>query len=131
MSAAVDPAKRGRKRVRIEQEMLDSRPGARRACQLIRGLMGLIATSFLGTRGTRCSPRVAPPFPSRLGTTQVSRGLALVGTNYLIIYLGFDTTLVSSGASPVTLTPGGGGINLLIVRATGKHFFGYSIYLFY
>ena len=61
----------------------------------------------------------------------MSRGLALVGTDYSIIYLGFDTTLVSSGARPVTLTPGGGGINLLIVRATGKHFFGYSIYLFY
>jgi hypothetical protein len=64
-SAAVDPAKRGRKRVRIERETLDFRPGAKRASQLIRGLMGLIATSFLGNArhpmfapGSAPSPRV-------------------------------------------------------------------------
>jgi len=58
--------------------------------------MGLIAPSFLGTPGT--------PFPLRLGTTQVSRDLALVDTKHPIIYLGFNTTLVSSGAGPGTLT---------------------------
>jgi hypothetical protein len=50
----------------------------------------------------------------------VSRGLAPVGTDYFIVYLGFDTTLVSSGTSPATLTPGGGGGNFPLVRATGK-----------
>ena len=61
----------------------------------------------------------------------MSRGLPLVDINYSIIYLGFDTTLVSPDASPVTLTPGGGGINLLIVRPTGKHLVRYLRYLFY
>jgi len=93
-------------------------------------LMGLIATSFLGTRDTWCSPR-AHPFASRLGVVQVSQGLALLNIYYTNMYLGSDTTLVSPGASPVTLTPGGGGGNFSIVRPTGKYLFGYSIYLFY
>ena len=46
------------------------------------------------------------PFPSQLGTTQVSWGLALVYINYFIVYLGFVTTLGSFGDSLVTLTPG-------------------------
>ena len=35
----------------------------------LRELMGLIAPSFLGTRGTRCSPRVAPIPPAFRGHT--------------------------------------------------------------
>jgi len=84
---------------------------------------GLIATSFLGTCDTRYSPR-AHPFASRLGDTQVRQGLALViilSTN--MMYLGYDITPVSPGASPVTLTPGGGGGNLIIVRPAGKYLF--------
>jgi hypothetical protein len=51
-SNAVDPAKRGLKRMRIERDMLDFRPEAERASQPSRGkrsVMGLIAPSFLGT----------------------------------------------------------------------------------
>ena len=64
---AVDPAKRGLKRARTEREMLDFRPGGKRAHQLTRGLIGLIATSLLGTRGTRCSPWAAPHSPHNWG----------------------------------------------------------------
>ena len=46
------------------------------------------------------------PFPSRLGTFQVSEGLALVHTNYWIVYLEFETTLGWFGEGLVTLTPG-------------------------
>jgi len=82
--------------------------------------MGLIATSFLGMRVV---PGLAPgcsPFPSRLGATQVSRALALQCANYYNIYLGFDTTFVSSGANPVTLTPRGGGRNPPAAAALGE-----------
>jgi len=84
--------------------------------------------------GNARHPLLAPgcsPFPSRSGTTQVSRGLGLVHNNCAVVCLEFDTTPVSSGASPVTLTPGGGGGNLFIVRPTGKYLFVYSVYLFY
>ena len=46
------------------------------------------------------------PFPSQLGTIQVSWGLDLVSINYAIVYLGFVTTLGSFGECLVTLTPG-------------------------
>ena len=54
-SNAVDPAKRDVERTRIERDILDFRPMRKRACQLTRKLMGLIAVSFLGTRGFLCS----------------------------------------------------------------------------
>ena len=54
-------------------------------------------------------------FPSRQGFTQVSGGLTLWYTNYHIAHLGLESLFGSSGASPVTLTPGGGGKNPLIV----------------
>ena len=95
-----------------------------------RGLMGLIAPSFLGTRGTRCSSR-AHPFASRLGVTQVNQGLALSYIYYTNICLEHETTLGSPGASPATLTPGGGGGNPLIARPTGEYLFEYSTHLFY
>ena len=50
----------------------------------------------------------------------MSQGLAL---SYIMsdnMYLGFDTSPVSSGAGPVTLTSGGGGRKMLIMGATGK-----------
>jgi len=90
--------------------MLDFRPGGKRACQLTRGFDG-IDHDFLF--GNARHPVLAPgctPFPSRLGGTQVSWGLALLGYNHFTVYLGFDTTLVSPGISPVTLTPGGVGV---------------------
>ena len=83
--------------------------------------------------GNARHPLLAPgcsPFPSRSGTTQVSRGLGLVHNNCIVVCLEFDTTRVSSGVSPVTLTPGGGGGNLFIVCPTGKYLFVYSVYLF-
>jgi len=71
------------------------------------------------------------PLPLATGGTQVGQGLALKGILSTNMHLEPDTTLVSSGASPVTLTPGGGGENTLIARPTGKPLFVYSIYLFY
>ena len=50
-------------------------------------------------------------FPSRLGTTKVSGGLAIAHRNYPIIYIGFTTTPESFGEGPVTLT-GGVGIQI-------------------
>ena len=50
----------------------------------------------------------------------MSRGLTLAYILSTNIYLGSDTTLVSPGASPVTLTSGGGGGKTLILSATGK-----------
>jgi len=107
-SNAFDPAKRGPKRTRIELTMLDFRSRGKRACQPSRGLMGMIAPSFSGTRDTHCSPQ-AHPFASRLGDTQVSQGLALINILFTNMYLGSDTTPVSLGVSPVALTPGWGG----------------------
>ena len=50
----------------------------------------------------------------------MSQGLALSYIMSNNMYLGFDTSLVSSSASPVTLTSGGGGEKMLVVCATGK-----------
>ena len=49
------------------------------------------------------------PFPSCPGATQVSGGLALLYVTCNNMYLGFETALVSPGASPGTPTSGGGG----------------------
>ena len=46
-----DPAKRDRKRTRIELTMLDFPSERERALPAPCGLMGLMGTSFLGTRG--------------------------------------------------------------------------------
>ena len=65
VSTATDPAKRGLKRTRIELTMLNFRLGGKASiASSPRGLMGLIAPSLLGTRGTQqCSPGVAPHSP--------------------------------------------------------------------
>ena len=47
-------------------------------------------------------------FASRLGLVQASVTLALVSTNYSIVYLGLGFIFVPSSASPVILTPGVG-----------------------
>ena len=62
--------------------------------------------SFLGTHMNNLLARGFTPFPSRLGATQVSQGLALVYINYSTVYLGFETTLGWFGEGLVTLTPG-------------------------
>jgi len=82
--------------------------------------MGLIVASFLGTRRQNSRPHGGTPLLSRSGTIQVSRFLALRCTNYYNVYLEFETTLGSPGASPVTLTPRGGGINPPTAGALGK-----------
>ena len=71
------------------------------------------------------------PFPSRLGTTQVSRGLAPLGIDQINIRLDFETTPGPFGGGLFTLTPGWAGRKRLIVRATGKYSFGDTVYLFY
>ena len=50
----------------------------------------------------------------------MSQGLALLYIMSNNMYPGFDTSLVSSGASLVTLTSGGGGKKMLIAYDTGK-----------
>ena len=66
------------------------------------------------------------PFASRLGATQSTRALALIGTYYTNIHLGYETLFGSPGAVPGTLSSrvGGAGINPLATRATGEHWFG-------
>ena len=53
------------------------------------------------------------PSTTRSGATQVSQGLALNGILSTNMHLEPDTTPVSPGASPVTLTPGGWGYKSL------------------
>ena len=82
--------------------------------------MGLIGISFLGTLAINLLARGFTPFPSCLGATQVSRALALLHTNYSIMYSRFETTLGWFGESLVTLTPGVVGKNPLTACATGE-----------
>jgi hypothetical protein len=84
--------------------MLDFRPGAKRACQLTARIDGIDRAFLFGNARLPCSHLGCSSFPSYFGTTQVSRGLALVDTNYFIIYLGFETIFGSPGTSPGTLT---------------------------
>ena len=69
------------------------------------GLMGLMAT---WERAASTFAHGLAPFPSQLGTTQVSWGLALVCINHSVVYLGFVTTLGLFGERLVTLAPGVG-----------------------
>ena len=59
-------------------------------------------------------------FPPRSGTTQVSRALALLLMYHHSSDLGLEIILGSPDATPVPLTPGGGGRDILIVRAMGE-----------
>ena len=71
------------------------------------------------------------PFASRLGATQLTRALALIGMYYTNIHLGYETLFGSPGAVPGTLSSrvGGVGINPLATHATGEHWFRSSIRL--
>ena len=81
--------------------------------------MGLIAPSFLGTRGLPCSPQVCPSPRSQQRATKVSRTLAPLDTNYFNVYLGVETNFWSPGTSPVTLAPRvGGGAEIPLPRPT-------------
>ena len=100
---AWDPAKRDLERARIEWDTLDFRPERERASPVrhtdwwdwSRLPFWELATSMLAHRLT--------PFPSQLGTIQVSWGLSLVSINYSIIYLGFVTLLELPSISLGTL----------------------------
>ena len=61
------------------------------------GLIGLIAPSFLGTRGLPCSPQVCPSPRSQQRATKVSRTLAPLDTNYFNVYLGVEINFWSPG----------------------------------
>jgi hypothetical protein len=104
-SNAVDPAKNGAKRTRIERDMLNSCPGMKRASQPTARIDG-IDRDFLFWNP--CSHAGCSPFPSRLGVTQVCEGLALVYTNNFNVYLGFVTNFGSPGTGPGILAPGWG-----------------------
>jgi len=81
MSKAVDPAKRDAKRTRIEQDMLNFRPWAKRACQLTARIDGIDGDFLFGNGRHPPLARECSPFPSCLGTTQVCEGLALAQAN--------------------------------------------------
>ena len=77
--------------------------------------------NFLFGNGAATGLELGPsPFLSHLGATQVSQGLALLYIMSTNMYLGFDTSLVSSVVSPVTLTSGGGGRKTLVACDTGR-----------
>jgi hypothetical protein len=94
--------------------MLDFRLGAKRACQLTARIDGIDRAFLFGNARIPCSHQGCSLFPSRLGTILVSWGLALVFTDYFIVYIGVDTVPVSSGTDPATLTPRWGVENLLL-----------------
>ena len=72
-------------------------------CQLTARVDGIDRAFLFGnTRLSLLAPGLAHSH-SCLGTLQVSRGLALFYNWTIDLYLGPDTTLVLSGASPVTL----------------------------
>ena len=78
-------------------------------CQLIHELMGLIATSFLGTHCNLACAQAAAHSPSHLGASQVRRALAFEQTNYFVIYSGFKTLPGLPSARPATLPNRGQG----------------------
>ena len=53
-----------------------------------------------------CSRPGVQPIPLAFGVTQVRLGIALVTTNYSIVYLEFETLPGSFGRCPVTSSPG-------------------------
>ena len=156
---AIDPAKRGTKRVRIrpavsgfrtEQSQLSIRdrpnclfgntrlPFWEQARDFPFGNKPM--TSLLGTRdflfGNMRLPLLAPglaPFALRLGATQWTRGLALTGMYCTNTYLGYKTLFGSPGTCPGTTPPGfrGWGNDPITTRATGEQLFRYLVDLFY
>ena len=76
MSNAVDPAKRGVERTRIELTMLDFRPGEKRACQLTARIDGIDRTFPFGNARFPCSRPGYTPFLYRFKAVMVSQGLA-------------------------------------------------------
>ena len=77
-------------------------------------------------------PALAHPFASRLGATQFTGGSALVGMYCTDSYLGYKTIPGYPARFRVPSPPGGGGfINPLTTRATGKHWFRSLTHLFY
>ena len=75
---------------------------------------GIDRDFLFGNTRPPCSHSGCNPFPSRLGTTQVRQGLALVYTNYYIVYLGFKTPLglPSMSLGALTSRVGQGGVQI-------------------
>ena len=88
--------------------------------QLIARIDGIDGNFLFGNSAATGLALGPSPFLLHLGGTNVSQGLALLYIMSNNMYLGFDTSLVSSGASPVTFTSGGGGKKMLFACATGK-----------
>jgi hypothetical protein len=106
MLRSIDPAQCGLKRTRIEPATLDFRPGAKRVMPARRADQLDRSDLPFWERVASMLVHGLTLFPSQLGTTQVSWGLALICTNHCIIYLEFETTLRWFGEGLVTLTPG-------------------------
>jgi len=64
---AYGPAKRDRERTRIERDMLDFRPGAKRACQLTARIDGIDRTFLFGNGAAACSRPGFTPSPRYWG----------------------------------------------------------------
>ena len=100
--------------------MLNFCPGGKQASQLTARIDGIDRTFLFGNgAASGVRPRCSP-FPSCLGATQVSWGLALLLIYYSNMYLKFKTTPGSFGESLATLAPGFGGKKPLISCATGE-----------
>ena len=94
--------------------MLNFCPGGKQASQLTTQIDGIDRTFLFGNgAASGVCPRCSP-FPSCLGATQVSWGLALLLIYYSNMYLKFKMTPGSFGESLATLTPGFGVKNLLL-----------------
>jgi len=117
LQIAADPAKRGLERARIERETPDCRLGRKRASSSPAWIDGIDRAFLFGNARHPVLALGCTPSTTRSGATQVSWDLPQVGTNYSTIYLGSDTKMVSPGASPVTLTPGGGGVEICLLHA--------------
>jgi hypothetical protein len=73
-------------------------------CQLTARIDGIDRDFLFGNARFPSSRLGCSPFPSRLGTLQVSRALALIHTNYYVMYLGSGTNFRSPSISTDTLT---------------------------
>ena len=81
------PLKTGSNGRELSKQCLIFVRGMSEHCQLIPQIDGSDWNFLFG------NARRFTPFPSCLGTIQVSEGSALMHTNYCITYLGFEITL--------------------------------------
>ena len=89
-------------------------------CQLTTQIGGIDWDLLFGNSAATRLTLGFSSLPLHSRVPQVSQGLALVYIMSTNICLGSETILVSSSASPVTLTSGGEGRKSLIASDTGK-----------